>query len=370
MHKLYIPYLPEKSKEYAKKAIDSSWISSLGEYPELVSNLLAEKNGVKYALLTNNGTAATHLTTICLREFFPKVSNIIVPSACYVAAYNSLIYEGYKNLFCADLDLDTWNMSIKDDDIKSESAIMAVHNLGGIINVPDLSSKYNIPIIEDNCEGFFGNYENSPSGSKSFCSALSFFGNKNITTGEGGAFITNDENVYEFAKKVHGQGQTSKRYIHDVLGYNYRMTNIQAAILLGQLEDYDYILSEKSRVYNRYKHNLKSNKFISFQASENNTTHSMWMMGIKFHLLNSYKQASKFFGSSGVETRPMFYPHYFHNHLSIEGSCLNSEVLQKQVVLFPSHILLSNNDIDDICSKINDFTGYLFQEWGDKNDLL
>ena len=370
MHNLYIPYLPESSKEYANDAINSGWISSLGKYPEIASNLLAEKMGVKHALLTNNGTTATHLTTICLKEFFPNVKNVIVPGACYVAAYNSLVYENYKEIRASDLDLDTWNMSIKPDTVDDHSAIMAVHNLGGIINIPKLLSKYNVPIIEDNCEGFFGSYEGKPSGSKSFCSSLSFFGNKNITTGEGGAFITDNENVYEFAKKVHGQGQTQTRYIHDILGYNYRMTNIQAALLLGQLEEYEYILQEKNRVYNRYQENLKDNKFISFQKNEANTIHSMWMMGIKFHHLSSYEDSYNFFNLSEIQTRPMFYPHNRHKHLSIHGSCPNSEILHNQVTLFPSHIFLSNNDIDHICSRIIDFTGVIFQQWADKNDFI
>lgn len=370
MYKIYEPYIPKSSLTYSKDAIDSGWISSLGVYPERASALLAEKMGVKYALLVNNGTSATHLTTICLKKFFPEITKIVVPSACYVAAYNSLIYEGYKEIIASDLDLETWNMSLDSSTLDQNTAIMAVHNLGGIINVPKLSEAHHLPIIEDNCEGFFGSYNGSPSGSKSFCSALSFFGNKNITTGEGGAFLTNEKEVYEFAKKVHGQGQSPKRYIHDVLGYNYRMTNIQAAILLGQLEEYEYILEEKNRVFNRYKENLKNFSYMSLQSNEKGSTHSMWMFGVRFHTAQSYEDSELFFKSSNIETRPMFYSHNKHSHLNIKGPHKNSDILQDQIVIFPSHIGLTNDDIDQICESIICYNSACFQDWANQNDFL
>lgn len=370
MYKLYVPYIPESSLNYAQEAIKSGWISSLGEYPKKASEVLAEKMESKYALLVNNGTSATHLTTICLRKFFPNTTRVIVPSACYVAAYNSLLYEGYKDIIACDLDLDTWNMSINKNQIKENTAIMAVHNLGGIINVPKLKKEHGVPIIEDNCEGFFGSYNGSPSGSKSFCSSLSFFGNKNITTGEGGAFITNEKDVYEYALKVHGQGQTNTRYIHDILGYNYRMTNIQAALLLGQLEDYDFISSEKLRVFKRYQENLKDQELVSLQSLEEGSSHSCWMFAARFKLAKSFIDSENFFKDYGIETRPMFYSYNKHNHIDITGCHRNSDILQKQLVLFPSHIGLTNSDIDYICDRIISYSGVLFNTWANENDLI
>jgi perosamine synthetase len=370
MHKIYEPYLPRKSLEYAKEAIDSGWISSLGDYPEKSSRLLGEKLGVKYALPVNSGTSATHLTAISLKKFFPNIDEVLVPSACYIAAYNSLIYEGYKNIVAIDLDIDTWNMSIDKIKLNKNSAIMAVHNLGGIINVPKLLKNHNSPIIEDNCEGFFGKYEGNPSGSKSFCSSLSFFGNKNITSGEGGAFLTNEKDVYEFALKIHGQGQTSTRYIHDELGYNYRMTNIQAGLLLGQLEEYEYIYSEKKRVFDRYSQNLKNQTFLSLQSAEDGCDHSMWMIGVRFHCAKSFAKSSHFFKSNNIETRPMFYSYDKHTHLSLKGSHTNSDILQNQIAVFPSHIFLKNEEIDEICDRIIAYNSLVFQNWADKNDLI
>ena len=350
---VYRPYIPKKSVEYAHEAISSSWISSIGKYIELSTEKLAEQSGCNYVLLTNNGTSATHLVTRSLKRFSPNVKRVLVPSACYVAAYNSLLYDLNDfnwDIKCVDLDENTWNMKV--EHIKKGDAIFAVHNLGNIINVPELQKKFNCPIIEDNCEGFFGTYENFPSGSKSLCSSLSFFGNKNVTCGEGGAFLTNDKEIYDFALKLRGQGQTEKRYIHDELGYNYRMTNIQAAILLGQLEHLDYIKSNKRRVFERYKYNLSSVDGVHLQQEENNTSHSMWMLGVKFDKYKTYSESKKYFDLWEIDTRPMFHSYKKHKHLSLEGEDRVATDINNKVVIFPSYPELTNAEIDYICEKI------------------
>jgi perosamine synthetase len=352
---VYKPYIPESSVNYAIDAIQSTWISSIGKYIDLATKKLSEVLDCRYVLLVNNGTSATHLVARSLKKFKPQVKRVLVPSACYVAAYNSLLYDNNDwKVECVDLDMNTWNMKVERE-LKHGDAIFAVHNLGNIINVPKLKNTYNIPIIEDNCEGFFGMYNNSHSGTESLCSSLSFFGNKNVTCGEGGAFITNNKEVYEYALKLRGQGQTKKRYVHDELGYNYRMTNIQAAILLGQLENLDYIFSNKQRVFNRYNLRLKNSEHIKMQRLEENTSHSMWMFGVRFCNLKSYNHAKKYFDKFGIETRPMFYPHTVHSHLNFIGDSKNATKLNKQIVVFPSFPELKNEEIDYICDKINKY---------------
>lgn len=353
---VYNPYIPDSSIEYANDAIKSSWISSIGKYINLATEKLSEVSGCKYIVLTNNGTSATHLVTRSLKRFRPEIKRVLVPSACYVAVYNSLLYDLYENdweISCVDLDVDTWNMKI--EQTQDGDAIFAVHNLGNIINIPELKNKFNCPIIEDNCEGLFGTYEGVPSGSQSLCSSLSFFGNKNITSGEGGAFLTNDKSIYDFAMKLRGQGQTEEKYIHDELGYNYRMTNIQAAILLGQLENIDYIFENKKRVFERYRNNLKDSLKIKLQKEEDGTTHSMWMLGVKFIGLKSYPLAREYFINKEIDTRPMFHSYKKHRHLSFFGKDDNATDINNNVVIFPSYPMLSDEEIDMICDFILEF---------------
>jgi len=368
MIKIYDISLPPKSIEYANDAIQSGWISSIGKYTELASDLLSSLCGVNHALLTNNGTSATHLLISIVKEFYPEYQNIILPSSCYVAAYNSVLYEKYHTISCVDISTETWNMSI--DNVPDSSIVFAVHNLGNIINVPKLQEDHNCLVIEDNCEGLFGSYNNLPSGSQSLASSLSFFGNKNISTGEGGALLTNNTDFYDFALKLRGQGQTETRYIHDILGNNFRMTNIQAAILLGQLESFEEIKSLKQNVFEQYRLNLKNCELASLQKLEENTTHSNWMLGIRFKCLDNYKKAEKFFLECGIETRPMFYPYHTHGYINASGPHKNSDLINQQVVIFPSYPTLSKQDIDYICDKIHTFNSQLFWEWANEKDLV
>ncbi len=179
-------------------------------------------------------------------------------------------FEEFK-IYPLDANLKTWNAEYLNIPFEPDenTIFFIVHNLGNIVNVPALKQKYPDSIfIEDNCEGMFGEYENKNSGTESFCSSLSFFGNKNITTGEGGAFLTNDSDLFTYINKVHGQGQTETRFVHDVLGYNYRMTNVHAAILLGQLDIYNDIKQKKLKVFNLYRELLKGIEGIHLQSEE------------------------------------------------------------------------------------------------------
>jgi perosamine synthetase len=355
MISVYEPYSSTNMKKYVNKAIDSSWISSNGEFLEKAEESLKEICGVKYALLVNNGTAATHLVSRSLYKFIKDYDRILIPSACYIAAYNSLIYDNKSGskIECVDLDEQTWNMKL--ENITDRDVVFAVHNLGNIINIPELVKRTGCVTVEDNCEGFFGRYEDYNSGSRSLCSSLSFYGNKNITCGEGGAFITDDKNVYDFANKLRGQGQGKTRFIHDELGYNYRMTNIQAAILLSQLENVDIIHEEKKRVFERYQKNLNSLDGVRVQKMEKNTEHSYWMFGVWFDNLDFYEEAREYFHSHGIDTRPMFYPHTSHAHLNLKGSTVSSTIINSKVVVFPSYPDLTDKQVDYISEKIKQF---------------
>lgn len=364
---VYKPRLTQKSEDYLSDAIRSTWISSIGPYIDQSSQLLAKRMSVDYALLTSNGTTATHLVAKCIRKKYPNLKRVIVPSGCYIAAYNGFLYDGDWEIVLADLSMETWNMVLPDDIDVERDLILAVHNLGNIINVPEIQRKYpGIVVVEDNCEGIFGDYDTRSSGSASVCSSLSFFGNKNITCGEGGAFLTNDKEIYEYAKLLHGQGQSDERYVHSVMGYNYRMTNMQAAVLLGQLEEWDSIENDKDRMFRRYQENLKDVDGISLQVQENNTIHSMWMFGVMFDNSPGYHEAREYFLERGIDTRPMFYAfdkhEYLKDHLPSDDRCVNAREINMSAVIFPSFPDLTYDEIDYISKAINDFQRTLTTE--------
>ena len=188
---VYQPYLPLDVFKYAKDALDSTWVSSHGKYITMAAEKLQDLLGVKHVLLVNNGTSAVHLLSKALQFKHPKIENIIVPNNVYVAAINGFLFDRKYKLKASDADIDTWNYNM--DELyhirynsfswgtASEECVLIVHNLGNIINVSNLKAKYqNTIFIEDNCEGLFGKYNNRYSGTESLCSAVSFFGNKNI----------------------------------------------------------------------------------------------------------------------------------------------------------------------------------------------
>jgi len=343
---IYKPYLPSKSLEYAKDAIDSGWVSSIGEYIERATDKLRQLTGVKYVVLVNNGTSATHLCARVLKEWHPETKRVFLPSACYVAAYNSLLYDHNEwVLQPIDLDIDTWNMRIPE--YEEGDAIMAVHNLGNVLSL----SGVECPVIEDSCETLFS----KPKQNESLCSSLSFFGNKNMTSGEGGAVLIDDEDVFNYVTKLKGQGQTSKRYIHDELGYNYRMTNIQAALLLGQLEEWDNIYGDKQVLFIKYNEAFKDHPNIIPQKIVYD--HSRWMYGVRIVGSKSYEDNKKFFDAHGIDTRPMFYSFKHHKHLDFlhsttERTIVNAERLHKEIVMLPSYPELKSEEIDRICVTV------------------
>ena len=353
---IYKPYLSKHILKYAHKAIDSTWISGYGKYLDIVKEELKDLTKSKYVILTFNGTTATHLTAISLKYKYPNIKDIIVPSNVYVAAWNTFKMNPIYNFNILDSNINTWNLDIsKLNKTDKNKAVLIVHNMGNIINVPKLKIDFpNYIYIEDNCEGFLGKYENKYSGTESLSSSVSFFGNKTLTSGEGGAFFTNDENIFNYINSVKSQGITNKKFIFNKLGYNYRMTNIQASILYGQLKYKNEILENKERIFNKYKELLKNNKNIIFQKNEENTKQANWMFAIRIKNINKQKLILHLY-QNNIETRPMFPDINKHQHLKINKEFKNSILLYNEVIILPSYPTLTNNQINFICEKINKF---------------
>ena len=245
------------------------------------------------------------------------------------------------------MDIETWNIYTDEEYIKGldvNSAVLIVHNLGNIINVPRLKRiRPDLIFIEDNCEGFTGKCENIYSGTSesSLCSSISFYGNKIITTGEGGAFFTNDDEVYNYILKAYSQGMSSIRYLHDTHAYNYRMTNIEAAFLYDQLNDFENIINNKKRIFENYKKLLKplieTNRVAIFKE-ETNTECANWIFALR--LINNKKgiqETSDFFKENNIDIRPFFYPINKHGHLKdVVFEDPVSGILNNEIIMVPS----------------------------------
>ncbi len=360
---VYKPYLPEGSLKYAHDALDSGWLSQ-GPYLIKAREILSEIWGTENIILTNSGTAANHMIARTMRLKYPWRTNLIVPNNVYVAAWNPFLLEGF-DLNPVDADPLTWNMDVSEYKDHRTNIMLAVHNLGNVINVPELKKKFpNTPFIEDNCEGLGGMYGEPlrPTGTASDAFSVSFYGNKNITTGEGGAFVTYDDDVFSYAHAFHGQGQSPRKFIHNIPGYNYRMSNVQAAILCGQLEILPEVLEMKEAVFDYYASRFQYNAIVDFQYSHPGTQPANWMFGLRLIGNRSYMQTEKFFSDAGIETRPMFYPIQYHKHLHHKDSNRVSRCsidvaqrLSQEVVILPSFPEITTVQQDFIIQKVDEY---------------
>jgi len=264
------------------------------------------------------------------------------------------------------MNLDTWNIETDENYIQTldkNSAVLIVHNLGNIINVSRLKKiRPDLIFVEDNCEGLFGKYNEIYSGtsSDSLCSSISFYGNKIITTGEGGAFLTNHQDIYEHIKKVYSQGMSTVKYLHDVHAYNYRMTNIQAAFLYEQLNDIENILANKKQIFENYETLLQDlineGKIVLFKK-EDNTENAHWIFAVRIIGNNkSIEETTEFFKGNNIDIRPFFYPINKHGHLiSIKNNDEISLLLNKEIIMIPSSPSITIEEQKIVVNVVNIF---------------
>lgn len=358
---IYIPYI-DKYKKSAEVAINTSWISNYGIFIKNSEDKLKNLLNIKHCILMNNGTAATHCLLLALKYKYPNIKKIYIPNNVFIAPWNCILMEYDKD----DLEVMktnplTLNIDTSEEYIKSlekDSAVLIVHNLGNIVNVPRLKRiRPDLIFMEDNCEGNFGKYEGIYSGTSesSLCSAVSFYANKTLTTGEGGAFFTNDDETYEYIKSIYSHGMTDTRYIHNKIAYNYRMTNVQAGFLYDQLNDLDHILSIKEKLFKNYdkllEKSLEEGKVIKLEI-ENNTVSANWMYCIVICGLD-FKSLENYMNEKMVQIRPFFYDIRKHDHL--KNIKVDYPEITNTGIMLPSYPELNAEQQEYIINCLNEY---------------
>ncbi len=365
---IYQPYLPPSfdNAKYASEAIKSAWISSVGKYTSLAAEKIAEITEAPHVLLCNSGSSAVHIAARILKQFYPSVSEITTGNATYVAALNGVITERDFKVKIHDVKKDTWNIDLDKIDYTPQ-AFLSVSNIGNVVDPALIKARFpNAPIIEDACEIFTGKYrDGSPVGSSknSVCAAISFFANKQITAAEGGALLIQDKEVFEYAKVLCGQGISEKRYIHNELGFNYRMNNIVEGLLLAQIELLPQILELKSTIFNKYRKEIGEMEGVKVQTYEEGTTPADWMFGIQVDsdLAINFEHADGFFKYRGIEIRPMFYP--YSEHRFVRDSSLieimdqedNAIEVNRCAIILPSFPELTEKQQDYILKVLREY---------------
>jgi perosamine synthetase len=354
---IYKPTIFPNTHKYVADCLDSTWISSKGSYIKKFETSFTDYLKVNHATSVSNGTTALHMCLCALGV--GKGDEVIVPSFTYIASVNAIKYVGAKPIFI-DSDKSTWNLNVAllgGLITKKTKAIMAVHLYGNPCDMNalrNLCDKRGIFLIEDVAEALGSTYEDQFLGTFGDVAAFSFFGNKTITTGEGGMVVSSNKAYIDRVSSLKNQGASKNKYWYEEVGYNYRMTNICAAIGLSQVEKVESILERKKEIANLYEEKLKECP-LDFQKIQSNGLSSYWLVSILTKDKDIRDGLSNFLNKSGVETRPLFYPAHTMPMFNSEGSFPVALDLSVRGLNLPSFPDLTNDDVSQICTYIKEF---------------
>lgn len=312
---LALPDLGGNEEKYVLEALRSGWISSKGEFVSRFEAEFAAATRSRHALGVCNGTSALHLGLLALGV--GAGDEVIVPSLSFVATANAVRYVGAEPVF-VDIDPATWCIDpskITEKISKRTKAIIPVHLYGHPADMDAINAvaaAHGLWIIEDAAEAFGATYKGAPAGGLGHIGTFSFYGNKIVTSGEGGAVTTNDDTLQERMALLRGQGMDpDRRYFFPVVGYNFRPTNIGCAILCAQLERADALFAQRRRIFEAYERRLGNRRGIAFQPIAAEVEQAPWLFSITIDTEafgRSRDQLMADLAAKGIETRPFFIP--------------------------------------------------------------
>lgn len=341
--------------------METAWISGTGKYIEMFETRFAEYCGAERAVSCSNGTTALHLALLALGV--GPGDEVICPTFTYVATANAVVYCGASPVF-ADSEPRTWNIdpnAIEQKITSRTKAIIVVHIYGQPVDmdpVMEMARKHGLFVIEDAAEALGAKYKSKTIGSIGDIATFSFYGNKIITTGEGGMVVTDDAALASTMKQLRGQGvDPDRRYWFPVIGYNYRMTNLAAAVGLAQLENVQWHVDRRLEVAKWYKEALSGVSGLSLQSETGFAKHAYWMFTILLEK-GSPSQRDELMDrmrKTGVETRPGFYPiHSLPPYVdpSEAHSYPVATRIALQTISLPTSAALTRSDVRFVCDAL------------------
>lgn len=354
------PTLIGKERRYVLQCMETNWISSRGRFVDEFEAGFSRYCGVRFGITTNSGTTALHLALATLG--IGENDEVIIPAFTMISTANAVSYLGARPVL-VDVEPETWNMNpdkIEEKITARTKAIIPIHTYGHpaqMDRIMSIARKHDCVVVEDAAEAHGARYRGRKVGSFGKIASFSFYANKIITTGEGGMAVTDDEELAERARTLRNYGFTEERHFwHKVMGFSYRMTNLQAAIGLGQLEKIDELLQariEHARLYNSL---LRDVPGIKTPPRAEYAEPVYWMYGIlvekEFGL--SRDELRRTLAEGGVETRSFFIPIHLqpiYSHLYSEEFPVSEELGSKGLYL-PSSSGLKPEEIEYICGLI------------------
>lgn len=372
---LSVPNLAGNEWKYIKECLDTNWVSSVGSYVNKFEESLVNYTGAKYAISTVNGTAALHISL--LLSGVETNDYVIVPNITFIASLNSIKYCN-ANPILIDIKEDSWQMDLdlledflaKNTMIsgskcllkknkKRIKAIMPVHVLGNTLDMDrllKLAKKFKLVVVEDATESLGTFYKGKHSGTQGLFGCLSFNGNKILTTGGGGMILTNNKLLAKKAKHITTQAKSHPfEYLHDDIGYNYRLVNILSAMGVAQMEQLEGFLTTKQLIAETYVKQLSSIPGIVFQKANPEAKVNNWLFTIR---CKNQKGLMKFLLENNIQVRPFWVPmnklKMFKSDIYITKNKI-SETIYKSCVSLPCSTNLQPKEQDFVISKIKEF---------------
>lgn len=353
------PHLGGNERQYVLDCIDTNWISSNGKYIGMFEAAFAAFCGVKHAIATNNGTTALHLALVGM-DLQPG-DEVIIPTVTYIATANAVRYCGATPVL-VDVCADT--MNIDPDDIERKitprtKGIIPVHLYGHPAEmdaVNAIAKKHDLWVVEDAAEAHGAEVRGRRVGSLGTCATFSFFGNKIVTTGEGGMITTNDDALAEKLRLFRGQGMDpQRRYWFQVIGYNYRMTNIAAAIGTAQMETVDRSLSDRQRLAGWYDDALASLKDVLVLPAEAPWAKQVFWMYNVFLSRGGERERDAVMvalDKLDIETRPVFYPMHVLPPYFEDVSYPVADLWAVRGINLPTHQGMTRDDVQRVANAL------------------
>jgi perosamine synthetase len=366
------PCLDGRELEYVTECVRSGWISSAGRYIEEFEQKWAAYCGMAYGIAVSNGTTALQVAVRCLG--LQPGDEVILPSFTIISCALAVVDCGLVPVL-VDCDPRTWCMDVSQVEARltpRTRAVMPVHNYGHPVDMDPLfvlAEKHGLAILEDAAEVHGAEYLSGRNGSSPAwrrcggmgrLSAFSFYANKLITTGEGGMVLARDEETAEKARSLRNLCfRPERRFLHSELGYNYRLTNLQAALGLAQLERFDSILEKKRRMGRAYSERLKDLPGLQIPVEEPWAHQVYWMYGLVVDEstgLDAVTFASRL-QAQGVQTRPFFLgmheqPVFHERGLFIGEHHPVTERIARQGLYLPSGLALTPDQLEQVCDSV------------------
>lgn len=377
---LSVPLLAGNEWKYVKDCLDTGWISSAGSYVNQFEQMIADYTGAKYGIACMNGTVGLHIAQIL--SGVTQNDHVIAPNITFIATLNAIKYTGASPILI-DVDKNSWQMNLdlldeyllnntflKEDELgelysyhkktgKRVKAIMPVHVLGNIGDVDKLlqiSNKFKLDIIEDSTESLGSFYKGKHSGTFGKFGVFSFNGNKIISTGGGGVIVTNDEELAKKAKHLTTQAKVSAmEYIHDEIGYNYRLVNVLAAIGVAQMEQFPDLLNSKREMDSFYRSELLGVGDIVFQEVSKDVEANCWLFTFS---TSKMRELLAYLNDNGIQSRPFWMPmnrlEMFKEDIYVSNDNISNEIYETCISI-PSSAGISNDQMRTVVEFIKKF---------------